>query len=206
MISSILGHELDKPLAWLIKKTVLERIHPIALTLTGLLINFLAASAIILGYWITAGVLILIAGLFDMLDGATARTVHKTSSFGGFLDSVIDRYSDMVLLISLIIYYAIQDKIFLLSLCSIASLGTVLIPYTRAKAEAFIPQCNVGIMERAERIILLAAGAIFNIMDIVIWLLAIFTHITVFHRIYYTWREIQRREKIPYSHNLMKGD
>lgn len=206
MISSILGHELDKPLAWLIKKTVLERIHPIALTLTGLLINFMAAAAIILGYWITAGVLILIAGLFDMLDGATARTVHKTSSFGGFLDSVIDRYSDMVLLISLIIYYAIQDKIFLLTLCSIASLGTVLIPYTRAKAEAFIPQCNVGIMERAERIILLAAGVIFNIMDIVIWLLAIFTHITVFQRIYYTWREIQRREKMACSHNLMKGD
>ncbi len=194
MISSILGHELDKPLAWLIKKTILERTHPIALTLIGLLINIIAAVTIIMGYWKTAGLLILTAGLFDMLDGATARTVHKTSTFGGFLDSVIDRYSDMVLLISLIIYYAIQDKIFMLSLCAIASLGTVLIPYTRAKAEAFIPQCRVGIMERAERIILLAAGALFNIMDIVMWLLAILTHLTVFQRIYYTWREIQKRE------------
>jgi CDP-diacylglycerol--glycerol-3-phosphate 3-phosphatidyltransferase len=192
MISSILGHELDKPLSWLIKKTIFERIHPTALTLTGLLINLFAAAAIIAGYWKSAGLLILIAGLFDMLDGATARTFRKTSSFGGFLDSVIDRYSDMCLLIGLIIYYAVQGKIFMVSLCSIASLGTVLIPYTRAKAEAFIPQCNVGIMERAERILLLAVGTLFNIMDVVMWVLAIFSHITVFHRIYYTWKEMQR--------------
>jgi len=192
MISSLLGHELDRPLSWLIKKTVLERVHPTVLTLTGLLINLIAAAAIIAGYWKSAALLILIAGLFDMLDGASARTLRKTSHFGGFMDSVIDRYSDMSLLIALIIYYALQGKIFMVSLCAIASLGTVLIPYTRARAEALIPECRVGLMERAERIILLAAGAFFNMMEIVMWLMAIFTHITVFHRIYYTWKETRR--------------
>ena len=80
----------------------------------------------------------------------------------------------------------------MVSLCSIASLGTVLIPYTRAKAEALIPECKVGLMERAERILLLAAGAFFNCMEIIMWLMAICTHLTVFHRIYYTWKETQK--------------
>jgi len=192
MISAILGHELDRPLSWLIKNTVLERVHPTALTLIGLLVNLIAAAAIIAGYWKSAALLILVAGFFDMLDGATARTLRKTSHFGGFIDSVIDRYSDMSLLIALIIFYALQGKIFMVSLCSIASLGTVLIPYTRAKAEALIPECKVGLMERAERILLLAAGTFFNSMEIIMWLMALFTHLTVFHRIYYTWKETQK--------------
>ena len=192
MISAILGHELDRPLSWLIKNTVLERVHPTALTLIGLLVNLVAAAAIITGYWKSAALLILAAGFFDMLDGATARTLRKTSHFGGFIDSVIDRYSDMSLLIALIIFYALQGKIFMVSLCSIASLGTVLIPYTRAKAEALIPECKVGLMERAERILLLAAGTFFNSMEIIMWLMALFTHLTVFHRIYYTWKETQK--------------
>jgi CDP-diacylglycerol---glycerol-3-phosphate 3-phosphatidyltransferase len=192
MISAILGHELDRPLSWLIKNTVLERVHPTALTLMGLLVNLIAAAAIIAGYWKGAALLILVAGFFDMLDGATARTQRKTSHFGGFIDSVIDRYSDMSLLIALIIFYALQGKIFMVSLCSIASLGTVLIPYTRAKAEALIPECKVGLMERAERILLLAAGTFFNSMEIIMWLMALFTHLTVFHRIYYTWKETQK--------------
>jgi CDP-diacylglycerol--glycerol-3-phosphate 3-phosphatidyltransferase len=192
MISAILGHELDRPLSWLIKNTVLERVHPTALTLIGLLVNLIAAAAIVAGYWKSAALLILVAGFFDMLDGATARTLRKTSHFGGFIDSVIDRYSDMSLLIALIIFYALQGKIFMVSLCSIASLGTVLIPYTRAKAEALIPECKVGLMERAERILLLAAGTFFNSMEIIMWLMALFTHLTVFHRIYYTWKETQK--------------
>lgn len=192
MISAILGHELDRPLSWLIKNTVLERVHPTALTLIGLLVNLIAAAAIIAGYWKSAALLILVAGFFDMLDGATARTLRKTSHFGGFIDSVIDRYSDMSLLIALIIFYALQGKIFMVSLCSIASLGTVLIPYTRAKAEALIPECKVGLMERAERILLLAAGTFFNSMEIIMWLMALFTHLTVLHRIYYTWKETQK--------------
>lgn len=197
MISSKIGHRLDSPLSKIIKlifKT--NNLNPIYFTLVGLLVNFLAAVAFVYGKWLGAGFLILVAGLFDMLDGAVARTFGKVTNFGGFLDSVIDRYSDLVLLIGLIIYYAHNHNRHLLILTAVVSIGTILIPYTRARAEVFIPHCDVGIMERAERIILLAAGGIFQntfqIMPIVLWILAIFTHLTVFHRIYFTWKATQK--------------
>jgi phosphatidylglycerophosphate synthase len=195
MLSDRLGHRLDRPLSWLIKKSFLGRIHPTSLTLTGLLFNLVAAGCIIYGSWKIAAILILIAGFFDMLDGATARTLRKTSQFGGFIDSVTDRYSDMALIIAFIIYYTLHRETLMVILASISSLGIVLIPYTRAKAEVFISRCNVGVMERAERILLIAAGSFFNIMDIVLWILAILTHSTVFQRIYYTWKEIQKLGK-----------
>ena len=194
MISSKIGHRLDSPLSKTIKfvfKT--KNLNPTYFTLLGLLVNILAAIAFVDGKWLWAGILILTAGLFDMLDGAVARTFGKVSNFGGFLDSVIDRYSDLVLLIGLIIYYAQHNNMHLLVLTAVVSIGTILIPYTRARAEVFIPHCDVGIMERAERIILLALGGLlqngFHAMPIVLWILAVFTHLTVFYRIYYTWKE-----------------
>jgi CDP-diacylglycerol--glycerol-3-phosphate 3-phosphatidyltransferase len=194
MISSKIGHRLDSPLSKIIKfvfKT--KNLNPTYFTLLGLLVNILAAIAFVDGKWLWAGILILTAGLFDMLDGAVARTFGKVSNFGGFLDSVIDRYSDLVLLIGLIIYYAQHNNMHLLVLTAVVSIGTILIPYTRARAEVFIPHCDVGIMERAERIILLALGGllqnVFHAMPIVLWILAVFTHLTVFYRIYYTWKE-----------------
>ncbi len=194
MISSKIGHRLDSPLSKTIKfvfKT--KNLNPTYFTLLGLLVNILAAIAFVDGKWLWAGILILTAGLFDMLDGAVARTFGKVSNFGGFLDSVIDRYSDLVLLIGLIIYYAQHNNMHLLVLTAVVSIGTILIPYTRARAEVFIPHCDVGIMERAERIILLALGGLlqngFHAMPIVLWILAVSTHLTVFHRIYYTWKE-----------------
>ena len=194
MISSKIGHRLDSPLSKLIK--VLFRttnLNPTYFTLLGLLVSLFAAAAFVCGEWFWAGFLILAAGFFDMLDGAVARTCGRVTSFGGFLDSVIDRYSDLVLIIGLIIYYARNHDMHLLILTAVVSIGTILIPYTRARAEVFIPHCDVGIMERAERIILLAAGGIFHnffhIMPVVLWILAIFTHLTVLHRIYFTWKE-----------------
>lgn len=192
MLSEKLGHKLDGPLSILIKNSFFSKISPTALTLTGLFINLFAAGAIVMGYWKTSSLLILIAGFFDMLDGATARTLSKASPFGGFLDSVVDRYSDMAILIAFIIYYAMANDIFMVSLCSITSMGCVLIPYTRAKAETFISRCNIGIMERAERILLIAAGCYFNLMQPLFWILAIMTHFTVLQRIYYTWKTAQK--------------
>jgi phosphatidylglycerophosphate synthase len=192
MLSEKLGHKLDVPLSVLINNSFLSRISPTALTLTGLVINLIAAGTIVYGYWKTAACLMLFAGFFDMLDGATARTLRKTSQFGGFLDSVVDRYSDMAILIAFIIYYALSKDIFMVSLCAVTSIGCVLIPYTRARAEAFIPVCHVGIMERAERILLIAAGCYFNLMTPLFWILAILTHVTVFQRINFTWKESQK--------------
>jgi len=135
--------------------------------------------------------MILLAGFFDMLDGATARVLKKTSPFGAFLDSVVDRYSDMFILIAFIVYYARNHNLFMVSLIAVTSIGCVLIPYARAKAETLIPSCNVGIMERPERILLLAAGCLFNIIEPLFGVLAVLTHITVAQRIYFTWKQTQ---------------
>jgi CDP-diacylglycerol--glycerol-3-phosphate 3-phosphatidyltransferase len=192
MLSEKLGHKLDRPLSLIITKSFLARFSPTAFTVTGLFFNLVAAGSILYGYWKTASLLILVAGFFDMLDGAAARTQKKTSRFGGFIDSVADRYSDMALIIAFIIYYALDKDIFMVSLCAITSIGFVLIPYTKAKAETLISNCNIGLMERAERILLLSAGCYFNLMKPVFWILAILTHLTVFQRIHYTWKEIQK--------------
>ena len=194
MLSEKLGHRLDGPLSILIKKGPFSKLSPTALTLAGLLLNFFAAGFIIWGWWKTAAVVILFAGLFDMLDGATARTMEKTTQFGGFLDSVVDRYSDMAILIAFIIFYSLQHDIFMVCLCAITSIGCVLIPYTRAKAETIIPACNIGIMERAERILLIVAGCYFNLMKPVLLVLAVLTHVTVLQRIYYTWAQAEKKD------------
>jgi len=197
MLSSTVKHRLEQPLSRLIRFFFRNTsLNPTYFTLLGLCVNILAAAAFVYGRWVLAGVLVLSAGLCDMLDGAVARTFNRVTRFGGFLDSVIDRYSDLVLLIGLIIYYAAHQNMQLLLLTAVVSIGTILVPYARARAENFIPRCDVGIMERAERIVLLAAGGLFqdllHLMPIVLWVLAIFTHLTVFHRIYYTWKEAQK--------------
>jgi CDP-diacylglycerol--glycerol-3-phosphate 3-phosphatidyltransferase len=195
MLSEKLGHRLDSPLSQLIKRGPLSRLSPTALTLTGLIVNLIAAGFIIPGWWKTAAVLILVAGLFDMLDGASARTTEKTTLFGGFIDSVVDRYSDMAILLAFIIYYSLplNNDIFMVSLCAVTCVGCVLIPYTRARAETIIPICNIGIMERAERILLIVAGCYFNLMQPVFLALAVLTHVTVLQRIYYTWEKTQKK-------------
>jgi phosphatidylglycerophosphate synthase len=192
MFSEKLGHKLDIPLSSLIKKSWLARTNPNILTLTGFFINFIAAAAIVCSYWKTASLLILTAGLFDILDGATARTMKRNSYFGEFLDSVVDRYSDMVILFAFIIYYSLNTDLFMISLASVTTIGIVLIPYARAKAERFLKQCNIGILERPERIIIISAGCYFNIMKPVFLILAILAHITVLQRIYYTWHKTKK--------------
>jgi CDP-diacylglycerol--glycerol-3-phosphate 3-phosphatidyltransferase len=189
MLSAKLGHRLDGILAAIINNSFFSKTSPTFLTLLGLFFNLVAAGWIIGGYWKTACFFILIAGLFDMLDGAAARTMGQVSKFGGFIDSVVDRYSDMAILTALIIYYSINNDTIFVIICTITSIGAVLVPYTRARAEVFISNCNIGIMERAERIILLAAGCFFNIMKPVLVIMAILTHLTVFQRIYFTWKE-----------------
>jgi CDP-diacylglycerol--glycerol-3-phosphate 3-phosphatidyltransferase len=189
MLSEKLGHRLDSPLSQLIIRGPLAKLSPTALTLTGLIVNLIAAGFIIPGWWKTAAVLILVAGLFDMLDGASARTMEKTTLFGGFIDSVVDRYSDMAILLAFIIYYSLHSDIFMVCLCAVTCVGCVLIPYTRARAETIITICNIGIMERAERILLIVAGCYFNLMKPVFLVLAVLTHVTVLQRIYYTWKK-----------------
>jgi len=189
LLDARLNHRLDPYLNKLMGWTE-GVIRPNHLTILGLLVTLVAAVFLALGLWFVAGVTIIIGGLCDLLDGAVARSQGRATTFGAFLDSVIDRYSDFALFIGIFFYYASIGRPYLMLLASLAAMGSFLVPFTRARAETIIPSCKVGIMERPERIILLACGALFNLMVYVLWVLAVLTHITVIQRIIYTRKEL----------------
>ncbi len=191
MLSDKLGHRLDPYLYRIFKKIFGEKGNPNLFTLLGFF-SILAASLLILkGFWILAGLSITLSGIFDLLDGAVARSLGKVTVWGNFFDSVIDRYSDLIFLLALSMHYLREGDSNLVILTSVVAIGTALIPYIRAKAEALRISCHIGLMERAERIILLSLGALFNWMEPVLWILAILTHLTVLQRIYYVWRQLR---------------
>jgi len=191
MIGNKIGHRLDPYLKPIIEKIFGKRSNPNSFTLMGFVATLFASFLIVKDIWWIAGLMIILSGLFDLFDGVVARNLDKVTVFGGFLDSVLDRYSDLFLLFALIIYYLKKGDFTLVVLTSFVSIGTALIPYTRARAEAAQVSCSIGLMERAERIILLSAGALFNWMEPVLWILAVLTHFTVLHRIYYVWKELR---------------
>ena len=167
-------------------------ISPNALTLTGLGVNIVSGVLLAKGFFTLGGFFILFAGAFDVLDGGVARVRGGQDRFGAFLDSMIDRYSDLVLLIGVLLYYAEQGSVAAVGLCCITAMGAALVPYARARAECFLPKCAVGLMERPERILLLAAGALSHKMIWAMGLLAVLTHITVIQRIYFCRQHLPR--------------
>ncbi len=191
MIGNKIGHRFDPYLYKLFKKIFGEQGNPNLFTVMGLFATLFASFLILKGFWISAGLTIILSGIFDLFDGMIARKFGKVTVFGGFLDSVLDRYSDLLLLLALIIYYLNRGDSGLVILTSLVSMGTVLIPYVRARAEAANISCTIGLMERAERMILLSAGALFNWMEPMLWILVVLTHFTVFHRIYYVWKKLR---------------
>ncbi len=158
-------------------------IKPNHLTIIGLIFGILSAAAIISRMLYLGAFLILVSGLFDMLDGIVARTQKMVSNFGGFLDSVIDRYVDVIIFISLGIYGV--DWL----VVSIALSGSLLVSYTRARAEKIIEKCDVGIAERGERLIILFLGIVTGYTYESVLLVAILSHITALHRIVFTFRK-----------------
>ena len=171
------------------------RVHPNILTLIGLLINIFAMVLFAKGIFLWAGVVIVVAGIFDMVDGEVARRTKRVTKFGAFFDSVIDRYSDMLLLLGLVIWYAKINRIFYVGLTGMVLIGSVLTSYTRARAESLIPACKVGFLERPERIVLLIIGSLADRMAAVLWVMAILSNWTVSQRIWYTWRETSAMER-----------
>jgi CDP-diacylglycerol--glycerol-3-phosphate 3-phosphatidyltransferase len=173
----------------------LSRIHPNVLTFMGLVINIVAAALFARGSFLAAGLVVVGAGLFDMVDGRVARESNRVTRFGGFFDSVLDRYSDLCLLIGLLVYYASIDRYFYVVLTAVVMMGSVMVSYTRARAENTIPKCKVGFLERPERIVLILIGALFNRMGPVLWVIAVLSTVTVIHRMIYTWQETNRLEE-----------
>ena len=165
-------------------------VNPNLLTFLGLPFNCGAAIAFAYGRIRTAGVIILFAALFDWVDGEVARNSGRVTRFGSFLDSVIDRYSDMILLLGIIIYFSKKDQTGYIVLTTIVMMGALLTSYTRARAESLIPRCRVGFMLRPERIITLIIGCLANHLLTALWILAVMTQLAAVQRIYYTWKEL----------------
>ena len=191
MIGNKIGHRLDPYLYYVLKKISPKRCNPNFFTLLGFFATLFASLLILNGYWFLAGLAIILSGLFDLFDGVAARKLGKVTALGSFLDSVLDRYSDLLLLLAILVYYLKRGESDIVVLTSFVSMGTVLIPYIRAKAEALQVPCNIGLMERAERIILLVIGALFHCMEPILWILAVLTHFTVLQRIYYVWKKLR---------------
>ena len=134
----------------------------------------------------------LVAAVFDMLDGRVARIRGRGTKFGAFLDSTMDRYSDMLLFMGLLILYARLERTGLVVLVWVAAFGSFMTSYARARAESLIPRCPVGLLERPERIVLIIAGALLNKMVAVLWIVAVLSNITAVQRIVYTYVELKR--------------
>ncbi len=174
------------------------RVHPNFLTALGLAINAVAAWLFSRGEFTSAGIVVLCGAVFDLVDGPVARTSNRVTRFGGFLDSVMDRYSDLILLMGLLVYYASINRFGYIVLTAVVMTGSVMVSYSRARAENVMPSCKVGFLERPERIVLIIIGALANRMAPVLWVLAVLSNITVIHRIIHTWtgtREIDKAEK-----------
>jgi CDP-diacylglycerol---glycerol-3-phosphate 3-phosphatidyltransferase len=193
MIGSRIGHRLDPYISTVLRKLHGNRGNPNVYTFLGFFATLAASVLILRESWVSAGMAIVLSGLFDLFDGVVARELGKVTDFGGFLDSVLDRYSDLILLSALIILYAKKGDSVLVIVTSLVSVGTALIPYARARAEAARIPCTIGFMERAERIILLSLGALLQRMDWVLWTLAVLTHFTVLQRIWYVWKTLRKR-------------
>jgi len=184
----------------------LTRISPNVLTFIGLVINITAA--VLFGYansqnnirmFFFAGLVIIGAGIFDMVDGRVARQTDQVTVFGAFFDSVIDRYSDVALFFGLLVYYARGNRFFYVVLVAFVMVTSVMVSYTRARAESLIGACKVGFMERPERVVLIIIGALFNrwgAMAPVLWILAVFSTITVIHRVRYTYQRTRAHATI----------
>jgi CDP-diacylglycerol---glycerol-3-phosphate 3-phosphatidyltransferase len=171
-------------------------VRPNHLTVVGLGVSIVAAGALAHGRLRLGAVLLTLAGLFDFFDGSLARLANSVSAFGAFLDSVVDRYSDLVVLLGVVIFYhraADTNGVFL---TMVALIGTIMTSYTKARAQSIGVACEIGLIERPERLIVLIAGATFNQLTPAMIALALLTNLTALQRIFYMRREVAAREDV----------
>ena len=164
-------------------------LSPNALTVFGFLISLGVAWVLSTGHFFLGGFLVLFSGAMDFLDGALARATGRSSRFGAFLDSTLDRFSEAVLFLGLLAYYAAQGSYQAILLVGGALVGSMITSYTRARAEGLGLKGEVGLFSRTERIILLAIGLIFNQMIAVLWIIAVLANFTALQRLFHVWRQ-----------------
>jgi phosphatidylglycerophosphate synthase len=198
-VSSKLGALASPILEALVR--ALAHVSADVLTMTGLALTGVASAFFAAaggpGYVSPAvlrvgGVIALVASVFDMLDGRVARLRGRETKFGAYLDSTMDRYSDMLLYLGLLVLYARLERTGLMVLVWVAAFGSFMTSYARARAESLIPRCPVGLLERPERVVLVIVGALLNRMVAVLWVVAILSNITAIQRVVYTYVELKR--------------
>ena len=175
------------PMRAIIAASVALRVHPNTLTLIGLLINVAAAVALGQNRFVLAGVIMIVANIFDFIDGKVAHITNTVSRFGAFWDSTLDRFSDIALFLGLIYLYSNVRRTDYVMIASLAMMFTIMTSYARARAESLIEKCKVGFMERPERIVLFMIGAFTDRMAAVLWVILVLSIITVANRIHYTY-------------------
>ncbi len=170
-------------------------LSPNAITVIGLFLNVAVAAVIASGNLLLGGALLLVAGGFDVVDGAVARATNQVSRFGSFFDSTIDRYADAIILGGVLLYFIEDDAgAWPVMLVFITLVGSLMISYTRSKAESLGLKGDVGFAQRAERVIILSAGLMLGYPVWSMAVLAILTQFTVLQRIVHVWRELRQAE------------
>ncbi|HEY6803351.1 MAG TPA: CDP-alcohol phosphatidyltransferase family protein [Pyrinomonadaceae bacterium] len=207
MFGASIGRLAQRIIDAMVRWLAYGHINPNILTVIGVSLNVGCGVLFGMGRFFSAGITLIVANLFDMLDGQVARLSGRVTRFGGFLDSSLDRLSDMVVFVGLMVFYArdIQAHSTLnVFLAGAGLMGSVMVSYASARAESLIPKCDVGFLRRPERVVLFIIGALStypgsnnyfaNRMPAVLWVLAVGSYWTFAHRMYHTWRELTKLE------------
>jgi CDP-diacylglycerol---glycerol-3-phosphate 3-phosphatidyltransferase len=200
MVGGYIGAACQKVLNGLVRTLAHLNPNPNLLSLIGLGINVWAAIHYAFGQFWQAGVVMILANLFDMLDGRIARLTGRVTKFGAFLDSSLDRLSDMGVFLGIMYYYTrlgTPTSALYVLLTGAALIGSVMVSYTSARAESLIPKCDVGFLRRPERVVLLILGSLLHKMEPTVWLMAVLSFWTFCHRLYHTWVALRKMDEPP---------
>ncbi|UCE84912.1 MAG: CDP-alcohol phosphatidyltransferase family protein [Deltaproteobacteria bacterium] len=192
MIKAVLGDRLDDWVDRVVPFLLRRPINPNLLTVVGTLVSLCAAVAAGLGRFGLAGILLLGGGFFDLVDGVVARRHGSTSSFGAFLDSSLDRLVDMGILLGILMHYAVAGEPGHVLLAGYVLVACVMVSYTKASAERLVTSFRGGVLERGERIALIIAGLLFDLLIPALWVIAVGATITVGQRFALAYRELER--------------
>jgi phosphatidylglycerophosphate synthase len=193
VIKAKLGARLDRWIHVLFPFLFKRTVNPNLLTVVGGAVSAGAACAFGLGHFPVGGVLLLAGGFFDLVDGVVARHFGRSTAFGAFLDSTLDRFVDMAVLLGIIVHYGLINETGLVLITGVVLMMSVITSYTKAKADLLVGDLKGGVLERGERVGLLAIGSILGLMEPILWILAVGTTLTVAQRFVTAHREMAEK-------------
>ena len=192
MIKSLFGDHLDSWVHALFPFLFRWRMNPNLLTVLGTLLSLVGALSFSMGDFASAGVLMLVGGFFDLVDGVVARHNGSATRFGAFLDSTLDRLVDMALLLGVTMFFAVEGEPRYVLLAGYTLVSSVLVSYAQARAQLFVPAFRIGFFEHGERVEILAVGALSGLVVPALWVLAVGSTVTVIQRVSHAYREMER--------------